>query len=84
MGTRKGELRSPVWGACTANGEVRLDLETGVGKGVQKSQDEAQNAQTQGEGDTELTLECREGEEKNKILPWSFICIPVKEKKKHE
>lgn len=36
--------------------------------------------ETQGEGDTELTLECREGEEKNKILPWSFICIPVKEK----
>lgn len=37
--------------------------------------------QTQGAGDAELTLECREGGEKNEILPWSFICIPVKGKK---
>lgn len=34
----------------------------------------------QGGGDTELTLEWREGEEKNEMLPWSFICIPVKGK----
>lgn len=36
--------------------------------------------ETQGEGDTEVTLECREGEEKNKILPWSLFAYLWKEK----
>lgn len=84
-GNKKGRAEK----SCVGSMYSKWRSETGFGNRSRKRSTKitgwvSKCWETQGEGDTELTLECREGEEKNKILPWSFICIPVKEKKKHE